>query len=177
VQAELALYKRRFEKLTELRRLGQAHSEELERARADLQVAEGKLLADEEERQLLRLQWEKAKTQLERRTITAPMDGTVTDIHRLVGEYVSSGNPKIITLVELTTLKANFLATRQQAARFRAEQEVKVRWGEGEKPITGFVEYVAEVTQAESGLITVRVRFDNQDRKIRSGERCRLVMP
>lgn len=175
--AELALVKKRFDKFQELRRSGQAHAEELERARAEVSIAEAKVLAEEEEQLVLRVQWERAKAQLERRTVYAPIDGTVTDLHRQVGEFVSGANPRVITLVELHPLRATFLVSRAHLTQFKPQQTVKVRVGEGTAAVPAIVEYIAEVTDAQSGLTTVKLRIENPQRTLRSGERCRLELP
>lgn len=175
--AELAMYKRRFEKLQELKRTLQAHQEEVERAKAEVAIAEGKVLAEEEENLLLRLQVERAKLQLDRRTITAPIDGAVIEVHRQVGEFVSAANPRVITIVELHPLRATFLVSRPHLAQIKPQQSIKVRMGEAATTVTGVVEFISEVTDAQSGLTTVKLRLENPQRTLRSGERCRLELP
>lgn len=173
-QAELQLHQRRFDKLLELRRAGQAHQEELERTRTDLQAAEGKVLADEEEQALLRLQADRAKIQLDRRTITAPIDGVILDVTKHPGEFLSPASAQVLTLAELSPLKAVFLLPRTQAVKLRPQQPARVKFGDGPQAIVGQVVFVSEVTDAQSGLVTVKIRLDNAAREIRSGERCRL---
>lgn len=176
-QAELAFLQHRLDKLIELRRAGQAHQEEVDRATSDVQVSAGKLLTEQEEQRLLQLQYERAKLQLARRTILAPMDGIVTQLHRHQGEHISAATPDLLTLVELTPLKATFLLERPQALKLKPQQEARLRLGETGPMIRGQVEYVSEVIDAQSGLTTVKVRLDNADRKLRSGERCLLEIP
>ena len=175
--AELALHQRRFEKLTKLREAGQAHAEEVERARADVQVADSKVLAEQEQQRLLLLQLEKYRLQLSKRTILSPLDGVVAELHRQVGEFVSPNTPQVLTVVELHPLKATFLVTRAQLSRLKLLQRVKVQFVEAGQKIEATVDSIAPITDAESGTTAVSVRIANPNLTFRSGERCRLELP
>jgi RND family efflux transporter MFP subunit len=173
-EAELGLNQRRYEKLLQLLSAGQAHAEETERARANLEIAEGKLLAEQDEHQLLKLQLERARLLLQKRLVVAPFSGVISELHRQAGEYVSPAVPQVVTLVELDPLKATFLLTRQQLARLTLQQQVKVYFVEAALQAEGVVDSIAPVTDAESGTTAVRVQIANPGWKLRSGERCRL---
>jgi RND family efflux transporter MFP subunit len=176
-EAELALHQRRHEKLVQLREAGQAYAEETARALADVRIAESKLLAEQEEQKLSQRQLEKFRLQLLKRTIVAPGNGVVVEVHRQVGEIVSPAMPQVVKLVTLDPLKATFLLTAAQLARLKPRQKVRVTFVDNAQTVEGLVEMIAPITDAESGTTGVRVRIANPELKLRSGERCRLELP
>lgn len=172
--AELQLHTSRHAKLVELRRVGQAYQQEVDRARADVEVAQGRLLAMKEEAALKRLEYRKIEVQLQRRTVAAPVDGVVTKLTKNLGEYVSPVDPEVVTIVQLNPLRATFLMDRAAAQQLRLGQDVTVAFPDSSASSPGVVEYVSELTDAESGTVPVKVRINNLEGKYRSGERCVL---
>ncbi|MDA1050021.1 MAG: efflux RND transporter periplasmic adaptor subunit [Planctomycetota bacterium] len=171
-RAELELHQSRYGKLSELRQAGQAYQQEVDRARADVEVAQGRLLAIEEELALRRLEYKKIAVQLERRTVTAPVNGVVTVLTKNPGEYVSPVDPEVVTLVQLNPLRATFLMNRDQSTKVRVGSQVTIAFTDSKISAVGVVELVSELTDAESGTVPVRIRIDNHEGKYRSGERC-----
>ncbi len=173
-QAEHALQKRRNEKLAQLAQAGQAHPEEIERAKAELRVAEGRVLAEEEELKLLKAQVERARLMLKKRTVFAPLDGVVTEVIKRPGEFISPTTPQVVVIVQLDRLKATFLVQRAQREGLKLNQPVQVRMIDTEEMIPGTIEYISPITDAESGTTVVRVLIDNREGRHRSGEKCLL---
>lgn len=173
-RAEVELHQSRYTKLAELRQAGKAYQQEVDRARADVEVAQGRLLAIEEELALRKLEYKKIAVQLERRTVTAPVNGVVTVLTKNIGEYVSPVDPEVVTLVQLNPLRATFLMNRNQSAKVRVGSQVTIAFTDSALTAVGVVEQVSELTDAESGTVPVRIRIDNQEGKYRSGERCTL---
>ena len=151
---------------------GHARQEEVDRARAELAMAEARLLAVEEELGKQALECERIKVQIERRTIRAPIDGVVSKIEREVGEFLPPTAPLLLTLVQLNPLLAVFSLPSAQARQLRAEQEVLIRWLDSRETVRGKIDLVAPTTDPESGTVLVKVRIDNTQRRFRSGERC-----
>ena len=85
-----------------------ARQEEVDRAATELAVAEANVRTAREDRLTKKLEYERIKVQLERRTIRAPVAGVVTKLHKQVGEFVAPNNPDVLTLVQLDPLLANF---------------------------------------------------------------------
>ncbi len=173
-RAEMELHQSRYAKLTELRSAGQAYQQEVDRAHADVEVALGRLLAIEEEQALRKLEYKKYAVQLERRTVTSPVNGVVSVITKYPGEYVSPVDPEVVTVVQLNPLRATFLMTRVQSSKFLVGSAVTIAFTDSSLSATGVVEQVSELTDAESGTVPVRIRIDNREGKYRSGERCTL---
>lgn len=173
-QSEVALQKRRNEKLAQLAQNNQAHPEEIERAKAELRVAEGKVQAEEDELRVLQLNVDRARLQLKKRTVIAPAAGVVSEIIRRPGEFVSPTSPQIVVIVQLDRLKATFLVQREQRQRLKVGQDVQVRLVDTDELIPATIEFISPVTDAESGTTIVRAVIVNRDEKFRSGEKCML---
>lgn len=175
--AELRLRKQRQENLQSLRGEGHARQEEVERARSETAVAEANVRSAREDLEIKRLEYERIKTQLERRTVRSPIAGVVTMLHKEQGEFVAPNNPDILSLVELDPLLANFSLMRPDAEALSVGQKVQIRFPGGNREVEGVVEFVAPVIDAESGTVRVKVRVSNTERRLRSGERCTLRLP
>jgi RND family efflux transporter MFP subunit len=172
--AEVQLRKDRLEKFEALRAKDHARQEEVDRARAELAMAEARLLAVREELQIKKLEYEKIKAQIERRTIRAPLDGVVTRLHKDEGEFVAANDPNVVTVVQLKQLLATFSVPAARARDMRVGEKVRLDFSEGQPTAEGAVEFIAPVIDAESGTVRVKVRLENSSGACRSGERCTL---
>ncbi|MEQ1824858.1 MAG: efflux RND transporter periplasmic adaptor subunit, partial [Pirellula sp.] len=174
-QADLQLRQSRLKKLREIRGEGFARQEEVDRATMELEMAQANLHAAKEDSLAKQLEYKKTQVQLSRRTITAPVDGVVTILHKHQGEYVAPNTPEIVTLVQLNSLLANFTLTKAQAATIKKGDPMQVVFPEGGES-SGTVEFVSPVIDAESSTILLKVRIDNESGIFRSGQRCRVRM-
>ncbi|MFO7905604.1 MAG: efflux RND transporter periplasmic adaptor subunit [Planctomycetota bacterium] len=176
-RAEMKLKADRAKRFAEVLSSGHARPEEVRRAETDLEISRGNLLAAEEDLVLKQLEYEKILTQIDRRTVRAPIAGVVSHIHKEQGEFVAPNDPAVLTLVQLDPLLAVFSLTTEQAGRLRVSQEVSIYISERKQPVAALVEFIAPITDAESGLVLVKVRVDNSDGMFRSGIRCTLQLP
>ena len=174
--AELQLRRERFSKLESLRSEGHARQEEVDRARAEVEISEANVRSITEDLIVKKLEYEKLKTQLDRRTVRSPIAGTVMTLHKQLGEFVAPNTPEILTLVELDPLLANFSMTSHDVERIELGQQVKVRFPANGQLVDGVVDFIAPITDAESGTIRVKVKVKNSESKLRSGERCTLQL-
>lgn len=175
--AEQKLRRQREEKLRSLRTDGHARQEEVDRAQAETAVAEANVRSAREDIQIKKLEYERIKSQLERRTIRSPVTGVVTLLHKQEGEFVAPNNPDILSIVELDPLLAGFSLMRTDAEKLQLGQKVYVRFPESKSQVTGTIEFIAPVVDAESGTVRVKVRVVNTKKRLRSGERCTLSLP
>jgi multidrug efflux pump subunit AcrA (membrane-fusion protein) len=120
---------------------------------------------------------ERARLALEKRELLAPLGGTVAEVHRQVGEYVSPAAPQVVTLVELDPLAATFLLNRNQLQKLKRLKQVSVAFVEASDKAVGTIESIAPITDAESGTTAVRIRIANPKGQLRGGERCLLELP
>jgi RND family efflux transporter MFP subunit len=174
--AEVKLRRDRLESFLALRAKEFARQEEVERARAELSIAESKLLSVQEDLAIKKLEYEKIKAQVERRIIRAPADGVITKLFKDEGEYAAPTDPTLFTLVQLNRLMAVFSVPSSAAQNLVSSQTVQINFPELPSPARGTVEFVSPVTDAESGTVRVKIRIDNLQATYRSGERCTLVL-
>lgn len=174
--AEVQLRQDRLEKMEQLRGQGHARQEEVDRARAELNIAQAKLLAVQEDLAIKKLEFEKIKVQIERRIIRAPADGVISKSVKDEGEYAAPNDPQLFTIVQLDRLISAFPVPSPVARELRVDQTVRVSFANINTPAEGIVEFVSPVTDAESGTVKVKVRLDNPKGIYRSGERCTLEL-
>ena len=115
--AERELRKTRLERLEPLRAEGHASQEEIDRARADLAVAEANLQAAREQHQLDELEGKKIEAMIERRTLRSPIDGYVLKIQKDEREFVSVNSASVATVVQLDPLRVVFSLPTAYAAK------------------------------------------------------------
>jgi RND family efflux transporter MFP subunit len=173
-QAELSLRRERFSKLESLRIEGHAREEEVRRAEGDMAVAESNVRAVQEELLTRKLEHDKLKIQYERRTIHSTFSGVVTTLHKQPGEFVAPNKPELLVLVELDFLLANFTMLTTQAQTLQVGNKLPVSFPTSSATASGIVEFIAPVTDAESGTVRVKVRIPNPDNRFRCGERCKI---
>jgi RND family efflux transporter MFP subunit len=174
-QAEQRLRAVRLEKLEPLERAGHARPEEVERARADLAIAEAQVLAAEEDLVIRQLEYSKTAIQLERRKIQAPLDGIVASVLKEPGEFVAPTDPYVLTVVQLDRLFAVFSIPSPQAESIQVGNDCRLLLAG--QMVAGKVAQVAPLTDAESDTVRVKVRIDNAAGEYRSGQRCSLLLP
>ena len=62
------------------------------------------------------------------------------------------------------------------AANLKRDQQITVLFPANGAKAVGHVELIAPVTDAESGTVRVKLRVDNSVGRIRSGERCQILL-
>jgi RND family efflux transporter MFP subunit len=176
-QAERELRQRRLGKLTALELQGKSHSEELDRAKADLAVAEAQLETALDDQKLYELQLERARIQLKKRSIFAPASGVIIDLHKRAGEYLSPTSPQLLQLARLDPLRAKFLVSRGQLAKFKSGATVAIQFPDSKQKTSGKVDRISPVSDAESGLTEIQVLIANPQNLFRGGDRCICELP
>ena len=171
--ADLRLRTDRLQKLQVLRNEGHARQEEVDRAASEYTVAAANVRTAKEDQVTRRLEYEKTKTQIDRRTIRSPISGVIMEMHKDVGEFLAPSSPELLTLVQLDQLLANFTLTSNQADNLTLDQTFELFFA-GELQTTGTVEFISPVTNAESGTVLVKLRIENAQGRFRSGARCKI---
>jgi RND family efflux transporter MFP subunit len=173
--AEQAQLKRQqvFDLVKELQKKGGASQSEAVKAELELTIAWAKVVESRELIVSRELELQRAEIQLDRRWIRTPFAGTIAEIHREEGEFLSPLHPEILTLVQLDHLLALFNVPSQRMQALQVGQGVTVRFDNGQT-ITATVHSIGVETDAKSGTIPVKVKMDNRDGLLRSGEPCTL---
>jgi RND family efflux transporter MFP subunit len=173
--ADLELRRARLAQLTALRLTGDATEEEFARAETELQLAQARVTAQEEQLHLHSLDAQKADINLQRRIIRAPFSGAVAAILARPGEYVSPVHPEIVTLVQVDPILAVFDLPRELLAGCERDKPVVVRLHDG-RTVQGVVDSISILIDAASRTAELRVRIPNPHHELRSGDRCLLVI-
>jgi RND family efflux transporter MFP subunit len=175
-EAEHKLRSERAAKLRTLRDQGHASAAEIERAEADLAVAEAQVVLANEERELAALECARIEAQIERRRFRSPIDGVVVEVFRDVGEAAEISDPRLLTLVQLNPLRVKFPVTVLQSAGLSAGDTIRVELPEFATATDAHVEIVAPVLDAKSGTVQVTCVINNDQGQYRSGMRCLLQL-
>lgn len=175
--ARLGFEKRKMvnDRIRELIRTGHATESELIRAELEFTIAQSRFQAAKEETVTREIDLKRAELMLERRLIRAPFDGTVSIIHRRIGEFVSPVRPEVATLVDTHQLLAVFNVPSDNLETIRQRKSFQITMPDG-KAVTAQIHTIGVATDAESGTVQVKLRIDNAAGQLRAGEQCTLQL-
>jgi RND family efflux transporter MFP subunit len=133
-------------------------------------VSKEMLERKEAEYQVALAEYELAREQVRKRLIIAPFDGFITDIFLQLGEACQIQQP-IARLVD--TRRCYFVCNVEAVAghALKPDQTValEIEAGPSVALVEGRVDFVSPVVDAASGLMKVKVVFDNSEGQIRPG--------
>ncbi|MCX8155931.1 MAG: efflux RND transporter periplasmic adaptor subunit [Verrucomicrobiae bacterium] len=125
-----------------------------------------------------KIEYEMALEQLRKRVITAPQSGYVVELMRKAGEDCKAQEP-LVRLVD--TRQCYFVANveARAGAALAAGQRIKLELPAGRQSlsVTGEVAFVSPVVDPASGLLKVKVLFENPQGKIRPGVAGLMHLP
>ncbi len=177
IEATQSILKLRQSKLTNLDSLvekGHANPFEIEQAKSQFESAQADYRLALEESQESKLEVAKIRAQIAARTIRSPIDGVVTKLHKHLGEYVASNDPKFATVVQLTKLKANFYLDATNIQQLRQDQQVNISVGSNAILSKARISYLSPIIDPNTGTGRVEIEIDNQNGKLLSGVICQL---
>jgi RND family efflux transporter MFP subunit len=173
LEVEYELKHNRYVQLRELLDDGAGSPEEMRRAEADAEVARLNVEAAREEQDLARLQLAEIEARIEQRLVRSPIDGIVTDVLKETGEHVSTDS-HVVTVVRLDRLRATFYLPTETAGSLSVGNNIPLEVSGSRHPAIGAIQYIAPVTEADSGRVRVDVLIDNVNLEFRSGVRCTM---
>jgi RND family efflux transporter MFP subunit len=151
-------------------RSGGVSADEVRRLELDHQEAVGleRELADAEVREKIEL--EIARERLEQRTLRSPIEGVVAEIRADIGERVAPGD-FVARIVDPRRCHLIVNIDERHARRVAAGDSVPLalRAGDGLVEKTGRVVAVAPIADPASGLVRLKIEFDNEDELIFPG--------
>lgn len=119
-----------------------------------------------------------AQEQVRKRLITAPFDGFVAEIFLQVGEACQIQQP-ILRLVD--TRRCYFICNVESHTghELKVGQKVSLEIESGAVPATleGQVSFISPVVDPASGLMKVKVIFENSENKVRPGVAGKMSLP
>ena len=172
-RAEYALQKTKFEKVTKLFAEGKISNAELERSQAEMIISQGRLESEEDNAVVLEADLDRYRAMLADRTIVAPIDGTVTDVQKQIGEFVAVSAPVVLRLVNVSKLRATFSVQENELSTITRGGAIRVQLSNG-RSVEGTVEYIPPVADPETGWFMISVVIENTDTKI-VGSRCQRL--
>jgi RND family efflux transporter MFP subunit len=115
-------------------------------------------------------EYELAKEQVRKRSIVAPYDGFITELFLQVGEACQLQQP-VLRLVDTRQCYfiCNVEARAVQGLRPGQPAHLEIESGPAAVVIQGTISFVSPVVDAASGLMKVKVIFDNPEGKVRPG--------
>jgi RND family efflux transporter MFP subunit len=118
-----------------------------------------------------------AAEQLRKRQIVSPLSGFIVEIFREVGEAVQA-NEKLVRIVE--TRRGYFVCNLEAKAGhgLQLNQPIKleIEAADASVALEGKISYLSPVVDPASGLLKVKVLFDNTGGKIRPGVAGRMYL-
>ncbi len=174
-KAELALQTEKLDKLAGLLERRHASQTEVDRARAQLEVAQAKVETAQDDLRIRTFEVKKIQAQLEQRRLRSPIDGIVTQVFKEQGEFVSANDPTVVTVVQLNPLLAVFSVPQDQVNSIQAGQTAQIQIDGVSETISCLVEFVSPTADAQSGTSRVKVRIPNATLELASGRACFLL--
>ncbi|WP_146404347.1 efflux RND transporter periplasmic adaptor subunit [Planctomycetes bacterium CA13] len=175
-EADVKMREKQLASYRELHERGNASVREFDRSESEYQKAIARLQAIDEDLEIRRLEYERAKAQVENRRIEAPVDGVVVEIVKDSGEFVSPTDPIVMQVVQLDQLKAVFSVPLAYCDYVKVGETIDMRIGRANRAIKGVVEYLSPVADAESASVRVKIRIANEQRTLQSGVAVRWVL-
>lgn len=157
--------------------VGSISGQEVSQLRMEYVTVQGRLEQLRGEKRRQQLEYQMARREHALRTLRAPIDGVVTELELDVGEWTDPGE-SALRLVDATHCELRVSVSEAAAYRLVVGMElpVYIEGLPGGEPRAGTVTFVSPVADAASGLVAVRVGFDNEDLTVRPGSRGRIVL-
>lgn len=174
-QADLELKRRQRDNLLQVQQSGHANPFEVDQALAMYSKAEAQLQLAQEEIAQQQLEVERLQALIERRGVHSPIDGWVVELHRRPGEFVSSAEPHVATLVRLDRLRVRFYLQPGTIEHLQVGSDVAIEVAPDWRLIQAKIDFISPIIEAKSGLIRLDVLIDNEPLQLRSGVLCRWI--
>jgi cobalt-zinc-cadmium efflux system membrane fusion protein len=116
-------------------------------------------------------------------TVTAPVNGSITEKHAVIGEVVSPGE-SVLIISNLTRLwvwariyDSNIgLILANRSALKNKEASIRVAAFPGKK-FSGTIDYISPIIDKETRTLNLRLTVPNDDGKLLPGMFCRIELP
>jgi RND family efflux transporter MFP subunit len=163
---------RELKRLESLRESQSVSTSSYEQAEIDHNLAAMSVESARLEKNIAKAEYERAKAQLQRRTIRSPVDGVVVDVVMSPGEYVYEQS----TLMSIAAIDPLYVEVYLPVASYSEIRDGMTAVVRPEQPIGG--EYTAKIAvidqvfDASSRTFGVRLELPNPEFKLPAGVRC-----
>ena len=163
-QANITVYQRNLDRLTQLRKNGYATQQDWDNTKAQLDVAKST--------------YEHASALAALKAIKAPFDGIAGIPQVNVGQYLKVGDV-VVTLQNLDALKVDFTVPEQSEGALTVGLPVRFGLDENAYPLTGQLIGIDPKVDPQTHLVSVQALLNNPDHKILPGQflRVRVELP
>lgn len=146
-------------------------------ARSDVSISKEELEKKEAEYEVANADYEFSLEMLHRRQVLAPFDGIVTEYFLKVGEGCQELQP-LVRIVEPSRchLVAYVDARIGHTLKSGDTAQLEVESGRASVAITGKIDFVSPIADPASGLMKIKIAFEN-DGRIRPGVAGKMLLP
>ena len=174
-QNRVAYATKKFGRAEELRQDGMITAQTHDEADAELRLAKAELKAALENRELARIEHQRAVEQLAMRTLVSPFDGVVLDRMLNPGDLAESGTGRkpVLRLAQINPLRIDIVLPAAMFGKIKPGARVVVVPQGGGVRHAATVRMVDRVVDAASGTLVARVELPNPAGTVLSGVRCK----
>ncbi len=176
LEVKVSLKQKIFAQMEELRKTGSATLNEVEKAQADLSVAEAELESAKEAIAIHELECRQIQAQIDRRHIKSPIDGVVVELTKDIAESVSVADPYILTIASLDKLRVVCYEEPARISSLSVGSAVALKFDGVDEQVKGEVDHISPVVDPESGTVKLEIVVQNADGSLKSGTRCDVVL-
>ncbi|MEZ6120998.1 MAG: HlyD family efflux transporter periplasmic adaptor subunit [Pirellulaceae bacterium] len=135
---------------------------------AQLEVASAQLDLERRHHELQRIDAE-----IELRAVLSPIDGIIQDILKKPGELASVADPVLITIVNLSELRATFFIPYQLVSQLECQQSVPIFIRDGsDVHRMATIEFISPLADPATGEVEITVLIPNEKLDLRAGTEC-----
>ena len=174
-ESRTAYAAKKFARAEELQKENMVSAQARDEADAELRLARAELKSALENRELARIEHQRAVEQLALRTLFSPFDGVVVDRMLNPGDLAEAGTGRkaVLKVAQIDPLRVDVVVPAALFGRIKAGARVVVVPQVGGGRLVSTVKMVDRVVDAASGTMVVRVELPNRDGSIPSGVRCK----
>ena len=171
-KSQLELIESQLEAIESLVTGGHTNKFEVEQKKSEYQTAYAELRTAQDEIKLNKLEVDRIRAQISDRVIISPVTGVVTEVHKQLGENISSNEPDYATVVRVDELKVRFYLDSKTLLSTKVGDSIVLMIGARKRSKPAVVTYVSPIIDPDSGLGRLDVKIDNRDMQIQSGIIC-----
>lgn len=169
-EEKLAHARRINDRVQELFKSEALSAEKKDEAATEMAMASARLLKAREDKNLARLDYERAQAQLDQRTIRSPIAGVVMERLVAPGEYV--GAKPLLRVSQLDPLRVEVILPAALFGKVMPGMKADVKPDGQEERYAATVTIVDRVIDPASGTFGVRLELPNPEYRLPSGLKC-----
>ena len=172
-QESLAFARRMYKRVEELFNSEAISAEKKDAAATEVSLARARLLKARENRKLARLDLERSRAILDRRTIKSPITGIVVEKFVSPGEFVD--NQPLLKLAQMDPLKVEVILPAAMFTDIKPGMKADIKPEiQSDASYKATVAIVDRVIDPASGTFGVRLELPNPDYRLPAGLKCKV---